>query len=234
MGPEGLEPSPAGLKVRYAAVTPRPQKLAGRMRFHRVCFIILLLVSSGSPESRTQHYAVISRVWATGPQLPFCQRRCLPGRDGGTRTRVLVPPRHAGCRCPTSRHPVRTGGFEPRGGKGGSGGGREGAKRRVDELRRWVESVGGARGQSTIPATDPTKKARCRWDTGLSVFSRNRDGQVSQAQWIKRGIRRLIGGLYPSIFAVRDSAVLKSWLFLGQTLAARQGPPRCILSYRRR
>ena len=27
--------------------------------------------SSGSPENRTQHYAVISRVWATSPRLPF-------------------------------------------------------------------------------------------------------------------------------------------------------------------
>ena len=40
------------------------------MRFHRVCFIVMLLVSSGSPESRTQHYSVISRVRATGPRLP--------------------------------------------------------------------------------------------------------------------------------------------------------------------
>ena len=38
-----------------------------------------------------------------------------------------------------------------------------------------------------------TKKARCLCDTGLSVFFAGRYGQVSQAQWIGRGIRRLIG-----------------------------------------
>jgi len=43
----------------------------GCIRFHRACFMVVLLVSSGSPESRTQHYAVISRVWAAGPRLPF-------------------------------------------------------------------------------------------------------------------------------------------------------------------
>ena len=70
VGPKGLEPSLAGLKVRCAAVTPRPQN-AGRayafppgMRHdHAPC-------SSGSPENRTQHYSVISRVWATSPRLP--------------------------------------------------------------------------------------------------------------------------------------------------------------------
>ena len=43
---------------------------AGRIGFHRACFMVVLLGFSGSPESRTQHYAVISRVWATGPRLP--------------------------------------------------------------------------------------------------------------------------------------------------------------------
>ena len=71
VGPKGLEPLLAGLKVRCAAVTPRPQMQVGRMRFHRVCFIVMLLsLFSGSPESRTQRHPVISRVWATGPRLP--------------------------------------------------------------------------------------------------------------------------------------------------------------------
>ena len=51
VGPKGLEPSLAELKVRCAAVTPRPQMSVGRMRFHRICFIVMLLVCSGSPES---------------------------------------------------------------------------------------------------------------------------------------------------------------------------------------
>ena len=123
VGPEGLEPSPGGLRVRCAAAstlipinrhggsrtldltlirgllsplsyapanraggtrthTCRIKSpvccrytttlcLVGRMRFHRTGSIFALLVSSGSPESRTQRYAVISRVWATSPRLPF-------------------------------------------------------------------------------------------------------------------------------------------------------------------
>ncbi len=48
-----------------------PRMLFGRIRFNRAWFMFSLLVSSGSPESRTQRYAVISRVRATGPRLPF-------------------------------------------------------------------------------------------------------------------------------------------------------------------
>jgi hypothetical protein len=42
VGPKGLEPLPAGLKVRCAAVTPRPQRQVGRMRFDRVGFMVVL------------------------------------------------------------------------------------------------------------------------------------------------------------------------------------------------
>ncbi len=48
-----------------------PRMLVGRIRFNRAWSMLSLLVSSGSPESRTQRYAVISRVRATGPRLPF-------------------------------------------------------------------------------------------------------------------------------------------------------------------
>ena len=70
-----------------------------------------------------------------------------------------------------------------------------------------------------------TKKARCRCDTGLSVFFGNRYGQVSHAQWIGRDAYSPIDRrMYPSILAVRNSAVSKSWLFLVKR-AARRGPP---------
>ena len=83
------------------------------MRFNRVWSMLLLLVSSGSPESRTQHYAVISRVRATGPRLPFANVVIVPGRDGGTRTALSCS---QGTRAAAALHPVnpvRTGGFEP-------------------------------------------------------------------------------------------------------------------------
>jgi hypothetical protein len=51
VGPKGFEPLLPGLKVRRAAVTPRPQMKVGRIRLDRVCFIVLLLVICGSPES---------------------------------------------------------------------------------------------------------------------------------------------------------------------------------------
>lgn len=59
----------------------------------------------------------------------------------------------------------------------------------------------------TISATDPNKKARCRCDTGLSVFLANRCGRVSRAQWIEgECIRRLTGdGPFPSsLFGTRS------------------------------
>ena len=78
----------------------------------------------------------------------------------------------AGCRCPTSRQSVRTGGFEP--------------------PISWSPTRRDARLRYVLPTQ--TKKARCLCDTGLSVFSRNRYGLMSRAQWIEREhIRRLLG-----------------------------------------
>jgi hypothetical protein len=55
VGPEGIEPTPAGLKVRCAACYTTTLCLAGCIRFNRrACNIVQLLVvwcSSGSPES---------------------------------------------------------------------------------------------------------------------------------------------------------------------------------------
>ena len=82
------------------------------MRLSRVWTMLVLLVSSGSPESRTQRYAVISRVRATGPRLPLCQRRSRASRDGRTRTCASVLPKHVGSPLPYIPS-VRTGGFEP-------------------------------------------------------------------------------------------------------------------------
>jgi hypothetical protein len=42
VGPKGLEPSLAGLKVRCAAITPRPQMSVGRIRFHRCVLNIIV------------------------------------------------------------------------------------------------------------------------------------------------------------------------------------------------
>jgi hypothetical protein len=55
VGPEGIEPTPAGLKVRCAACYTTTLCVAGCIRFNRrACNIVQLLVvpcSSGSPES---------------------------------------------------------------------------------------------------------------------------------------------------------------------------------------
>ena len=102
VGSKGLEPSPPGLKVRYAAVTPRPRMQVGRIRFPCVCFMFVLLVSSGSPESRTQRHPVISRVWATGPRLPILMHFTQSGwQDSNLRSRA---PKARGLT--TALHPV--------------------------------------------------------------------------------------------------------------------------------
>ena len=45
VGPKGFEPLLAGLKVRCAAVTPRPRMKVGRMRFKSLCCMVVLLCS---------------------------------------------------------------------------------------------------------------------------------------------------------------------------------------------
>ena len=68
-----------------------PRMLVGRMRFIRVWSMLLLLVSSGSPESRTQRYAVISRVRATGPRLPFANVIVDPVGTAGLEPALSCP-----------------------------------------------------------------------------------------------------------------------------------------------
>ena len=74
---------------------------------------VMLLVSSGSPESRTQHYAVISRVRATGPRLPCANVVVCQVGMAGLEPAILCSQSTWVCRYPTSRYSVRTGGFEP-------------------------------------------------------------------------------------------------------------------------
>ena len=103
-------------------VTPQPQEVIGRMRFNRRSRNITCLpfVSfSGSPEDRTQHNAVISRVWTTSPRLPYHSSRAPRSRTarGGCRkqsTQLLLPKQacfHLHL-CPFVLS-VRTAGFEP-------------------------------------------------------------------------------------------------------------------------
>ena len=46
-----------------------------------LCLPFVLAVVSGSPENRTQHNAVISRVWTTSPRLPFESGTSESNRD---------------------------------------------------------------------------------------------------------------------------------------------------------
>ena len=85
VGPVGFEPTPIWLKARDAAVTPRPHTWSG------VCVSsdvrqassnsFVSWFTSGSPEDRTQRNAVISRVWATSPRLPFKSGNSESNRD---------------------------------------------------------------------------------------------------------------------------------------------------------
>ena len=69
MGPAGLEPASAGLKVRCLANSATTPSVSRAYPFQHIQHSLVLL--SGSPESRTQHNTVISRVWTTGPRLPL-------------------------------------------------------------------------------------------------------------------------------------------------------------------
>ena len=115
VGPEGLEPSPDGLKVRYAAITPRPHAWSGvcvssGLRSTSVCSF--LPVVTLRVELSTTRLSAVSGQPALGYR--DCQRRCRSSRDGRTRTCDLVLPRHAGWPLPyTPSSSVRTAGLEP-------------------------------------------------------------------------------------------------------------------------
>jgi hypothetical protein len=71
MGPERIELSPNGLKVRYAAgYTTAPMFHRG-YAFKTNLHFGLLNFQSGSPEDRTQRGPHIRREWATSPRLPL-------------------------------------------------------------------------------------------------------------------------------------------------------------------
>ena len=86
MGPEGIEPSPNGLKVRHAACYTTTPNVGWAYAFQSQsakcisCFFLstvnwrLSTSSSGSPEDRTQRDPRIRRIWATSPRLPLCQK----------------------------------------------------------------------------------------------------------------------------------------------------------------
>src|SRR3989339_2222827 len=75
--------------------------------------MLLLLIPSGSPESRTQRHPVISRVWATGPRLPLANVVVDQVGMAGLEPAFTCSQATWVSRYPTSRRSVRTGGFEP-------------------------------------------------------------------------------------------------------------------------
>ena len=238
------------------------------MRFNRVWSMLVLLVSSGSPESRTQRYAVISRVRATGPRLPFANVVICQVGMAGLEPALLcshdqlrtVP---AGCRYPTSRHPVRTGGFEPgTAATWSSPGPRPGAITRLRHVLPSSSSCGSRTRLHALKGRDPQTDRRTsrlsahllRSGSGgarirLSWFSARRydrlsyrpkrkkpDVVVTPGFWYSSGKVRpdvtcamdrtgayspIDRRMYPFLFAFRNSAVLKSWLFLSMGSSTR-------------
>jgi hypothetical protein len=97
VGPEGIEPSPARLKVCCAAVTPRPR--------NRSEAGVSIVVSSFRVSFRQRGVA----RGGVEPPLPPYQSDMLPlqhraaNRGGGNRTRCYVRPRHVGHHYPSPR-----------------------------------------------------------------------------------------------------------------------------------
>ncbi len=71
------------------------------------------IVPSGSPENRTQRHVVISRVRATSPRLPRANGVVDPVGMAGLEPAFSCAQGTRVGRYPTSRHSVRTAGFEP-------------------------------------------------------------------------------------------------------------------------
>ena len=126
--------------------------------------------ASGSPENRTQRDPVISRIWATSPRLPL-----RSSREGGTRTHVLVFPKHAGLPLPyiPSCLPVRTVGFEPTISWPPAKRDNQPSPRSVrTATAKWAGRCSNPRLLVFSQALhrlsyQPNEKARCRCDTGL-------------------------------------------------------------------
>ena len=97
VGPEGIEPSPARLKVCCAAFTPRPRNLIRAVRFNRSVVISHLLRQSAVARGGVE------------PPLPPYQSDMLPlqhrAEIGVARIelRCLVLPTHAGHHYPSPR-----------------------------------------------------------------------------------------------------------------------------------
>ena len=82
VGPEGVEPTPCGLKVRRAAsytTTLKAEAYAFAAMDHIGLLLSFSVAISGSPGNRTQRALVISRGWATSPRLPSCSEATRMG-----------------------------------------------------------------------------------------------------------------------------------------------------------
>ena len=115
MGPKGLEPLPAGLKVRCAAVTPRPRNAGRAYAFPVVlCFMVraprFSVVALRVELSATRLSAEFGQ-----PALDYRTANVVVDQSGWQDSNLrLVLPKHAGSPLPYIPFvPVRTGGFEP-------------------------------------------------------------------------------------------------------------------------
>ena len=174
------------------------------MRFHRCRCNIALLLLSLIPVVVLRIELSTTRLSAvSGP--PALDYQVASVGMVGLEPTIPCPRNTWACRYPTSRlFPVRTAGFErgallvpdqarcqasPR-----SVADRAGRSQWAGRARILVSGSSGRR--STVSATSPNKKTRCRCDTGLSCKSRSIGGRVSQspvAQGVR--IRRLTGDI---------------------------------------
>jgi hypothetical protein len=102
VGPEGVEPSPARLKVCCAAVTPRPRtRDVNRFEPSPALHDGLLPRSKKSLGVESNHRCRLIRAMC----FRYTTKRLfsVPNRDGRNRTDCVVCPKHAGDRSPSSR-----------------------------------------------------------------------------------------------------------------------------------
>ena len=168
--------------------------------------------SSGSPENRTQHYAVISRVWATSPRLPF---------QSGTPESNREPPAPKAGVLPSAPLPVclqserpdlnrRSPGPRTRSGHPAIPGFATFCRRPRVRRSQWVGRCSNPRllvfsqVLHRLSYRPEQKKPGVFCDTGLWQKSRYFDGRVSQAPVAHgEGIRRLTGEM-PACISVRE------------------------------
>jgi hypothetical protein len=220
VGPKGVEPLPSRLKGGSAAVTPRPRSWSGRMRLIRVvrCIIFLSSVVRGGVEPPPTTYQIAMlplHHWTVGKVGVEPTISCSQGTQGAVPLHPVVLYRELARMGVEPGHrreavvlrlerAISSGPIDERAIVGAHADLKWVGRRSNPRLLVFSQALHRL---SYRPLCQPTKKARCRCDTGPLKPFRTQYGRVSQAQGIRERITAVCGiaSSYPSFLHARQN-----------------------------